>query len=305
MPVDVDDSPARDAYRPSIACGPDGLVHVAYERQSANDPDEKEQIGYRSWNGTSWSARTLLSTATSFSRTPSLAVGPDTTVHLVWQDGENTGGDIYYIKHDGTAWQPAGTVAAGGTEASTPSVAVDADGDAHVVWVDHRNGESEIYYREAGASGWEDPVRMTRSPGRSVLPAVETAPSGDVSIVWTDSRSGVAGVYFKEKTCQSGVRPPPPGPGVHIAMGLPHPQPFAAETRVEFSLLESSDVAVDVFNVRGELIRRLASGTYAPGTHQVVWDGRSTGGTRASAGIYFLRCACRSGMQARPVILLR
>ncbi len=305
VPVDVDQSTTRDAYRPTIACGPDGVVHVAYERQSANDPTETEQIAYRSWNGASWSARTLLSTATSFSRTPSIAIGPDSTVHLVWQDGENTGGDIYYRKHDGTAWQPVEEVAAGGTEASTPSVAGDADSHAHVVWVDNRNGESEIYYREAGASGWEDPVRITRGPGSSVLPAVGIAPSGDVSIVWTDSRSGVAGVYFKEKTCQSGVRPLPPAPGVNIAMGLPYPQPFAAETRVEFSLLETADVAVDIFNVKGELVRRLASDTYAPGTHHAIWDGTSERGTRVSAGIYFLRCASESGAQARPVILLR
>jgi hypothetical protein len=305
VPVDVDDSPARDAYRPSIACGPDGIVHVAYERQSADAPDEREQIAHRAWNGTSWSARTLLSTAGAFSRTPSLAVGPDSTVHIVWQDGENTGGDILYRVYDGVAWQPMEEIAVGGTEASTPSVAVDAAGDAHVVWVDNRHGESEVYYLEDTGSGWGVPVRISRSPGASVLAAVAAAGTGEVSIVWTDSRSGIAGVYFAERSGDAGVKPRPPLPGAGIRMALPYPQPFTSVTHIEFALSERARMALEVFDVSGRLIRRLACGEYAPGTHHVIWDGRSAEGKRVSPGVYFITCAGRPGAATTRVVLLR
>jgi hypothetical protein len=305
IPVDVDDSPARDAYRPSIAWGPGGIVHVAYERQSANDPDEREQIGYRSWNGASWSPRTLLSTAGSFSRTPSLATGPDSSVHLVWQDGENTGGDIYYRKFDGIAWQPMEEIAVEGTEASTPSVAVGAGGEVHVVWVDNRHGESEIYYLEHGESGWGEPVRISCGPGSSLLPVVDTTPAGHVSVMWTDSRSGVAGVYFRDRTGQSGIEPRRPASRELVQLALPYPQPFSTETRVEFTLGEPTALAIDVFDVRGRFVKGLASGFYGPGTHHVVWDGRSREGDEASPGIYFIHCAGARGGQARRVVLVR
>ncbi|MGD9140484.1 MAG: C39 family peptidase [bacterium] len=304
VPVDVDDSYTRDSYRPTIACGPGEIVHVAYERQSADSPDELEQISYRSYNGTSWSARTLLSGAGSFSRTPSIIAGPDSTLHIVWQDGENTGGDIYYRKHDGIAWQPVEEIAVEGTEASTPSVASDAAGNVHVVWADNRHGEAEIYYREKGASGWGEPSRVSRGSGPSLLPAAGVTPSGEVCVLWTDSRSGVAGIYHSMRAAESAVEPGRPESPGGIQMALPCPQPFTTEMRMEFALTERTLLDIDVYDVGGRLVARLASGSFGPGAHHVTWDGSSRNGP-VSPGVYFIQYSGPGWKQARKVVVLR
>ncbi len=46
---------------------------------------------------------------------------------------------------------------------------------------------------------------------------------------------------------------------------------------------------VDLYNVRGRLVRRLAEGEYLPGYQEAVWDGRDEVGRNVPAGVYFLR----------------
>lgn len=306
VPVDVDNSPARDSYRPSVAVGRDGLVHVVYERQTADDPDEKEEIIHRSWDGMAWSGHASLSSNVSFSRGPVVAVGSDSTVHVVWQDGENLSGDIFYAWHDGTSWQPTEEIVTGGTEASTPSVAVDGEGEVHVAWVDDRHGDSEIYMISKGVSGWGEETRLTEASGGSLLPTVAANAAGQVCVVWTDLRDGNAEIYFNYML-RSGVEVESVSHAAHgrLHMSQPRPMPFTSETGIAFWLAEPSEVSLDVFDVNGRLVRTLAGGTYGAGTHDVVWDGRGSLGERVAPGVYFVRCAGPLGQDVRPIVLVR
>lgn len=70
----------------------------------------------------------------------------------------------------------------------------------------------------------------------------------------------------------------------------PHPNPFHSQTvlrlRSGLELLES----VQVFDVRGRQVRRIAVGAVEPGTElNLSWDGRDSSGQLVSSGIYFMR----------------
>jgi hypothetical protein len=312
-PVDVDGSPTRDSYRPSIAVGPDGLVHVVYERQTSNTANEKEKILHKSWNGLGWSAATGLSSGISFARNPSIAVGSDSTVHVVWQDGESIGGDIFYDCYRAGVWQPAEQIVIGSSEVSTPSVAVAGagalagTGTVYVAWVDNRNGESEIYLMSKGGSGWDSETRLTRSPGASILPTVAADDLGGVCLVWTDLRNGDADVYFRGAEDESAVPwrfAGSAGDGL-VRLSNPYPMPFTSETRIGLSLGKASEVSVQVFDVQGQLVQTLVSGNRAAGTYDVLWDGRTSLGGGAAPGLYFVACRSPIGQSTRPVVLLK
>ena len=306
-PTDVDASPERDSYRPSIALGAEGLVHLVYERQTANAPNEKERIVYRNWNGSIWSSRVSLSTDLSYSRTPVIASGADSTLHVVWQDGENTGGDIFYARHNGTSWQPVTELVAGGTEASTPSVCADGAGRVHVVWVDQRHGESEIYYVGNDGVGWGAASRLTHAAAASLLPTVATNVSGELCVVWTDLRHGNAEIYFRGAEAESGVpgaiaRPVASGP---VFLSQPYPMPFTEEAGFTFAIEKASHVALDIFDVGGRYVTTMARGSFGAGTHVAAWDGRDRQGNLVSPGLYFVRCQALGGQQVRRVLLVR
>jgi hypothetical protein len=52
---------------------------------------------------------------------------------------------------------------------------------------------------------------------------------------------------------------------------------------------------VQLFDVRGRLVRRIAQGSYPAGYHAAVWDGRDERGALVPAGVYFLRTRSGAG----------
>jgi hypothetical protein len=305
-PVEVDPSYERDRYRPSVALAADGIVHVVYERQTSDVADECEEIAHRSWNGAFWSAPVALSSSASFSRGPAIAAASDSTVHVVWQDGENIGGDIFYAWYDGSSWQPYEQVVTGADEAGTPSVAADGTGKVHVAWSDNRHGESEIYLATRHQGTWSSPARLSAAAGASMLPAVATGPFGEVGVVWTDLRNGNADLYFR---CQGGDAGVPWGPQV-VAGGPAEvspawPDPFAGQTRIRLSVAHQCPAEVRIFDVCGRFVAELYSGVLDAGVREVVWDGTLERGTSAAPGVYFVSCRFPQGRQVRRVVLVR
>ncbi len=70
------------------------------------------------------------------------------------------------------------------------------------------------------------------------------------------------------------------------------PQPFRATARLSFTLPRASAVSLAIHDVRGRRIATLADGaTYAEGTHVLEWNGLTSGGEPAPAGLYFARLA--------------
>jgi len=50
------------------------------------------------------------------------------------------------------------------------------------------------------------------------------------------------------------------------------PNPFNPRTEISFSLPNEGNVRLAIYNVKGELVKTLAQGTYGPGVHTFGWD---------------------------------
>ncbi len=85
-----------------------------------------------------------------------------------------------------------------------------------------------------------------------------------------------------------------------------YPNPFNPETAIQFALPRESEVTVQVFDVRGSLVRTLTAGKrYGAGTHTVKWDGRDTEGMSVPSGVYLYRLESSEFTQTNRCVLMK
>ncbi|MEA2063413.1 MAG: FlgD immunoglobulin-like domain containing protein [Gemmatimonadota bacterium] len=85
------------------------------------------------------------------------------------------------------------------------------------------------------------------------------------------------------------------------------PNPFNPSTTIEFSVPEGRmiQVSLDVYDLRGRLVRSLVADTREPGTYNVHWDGTDKSGRRVASGVYFYRIKAGTFVQTRKMIILK
>ena len=83
------------------------------------------------------------------------------------------------------------------------------------------------------------------------------------------------------------------------------PNPFNPQTTIVFALDRQAAVQLDVYDLQGRLVRRLANQVYAAGEHRVVWDGRDQAGADLPSGLYLYRLEDGIKVQARKMMLVR
>jgi len=87
-----------------------------------------------------------------------------------------------------------------------------------------------------------------------------------------------------------------------IANFSSQPNPFSTETKINYTLIESNNTSINIYNVRGQLVRSFKSDLQAAGNHSIVWDGLNGRGNKLDRGVYF--CQLVSGKNVRTIKLL-
>ncbi|MDZ7343657.1 MAG: PQQ-dependent sugar dehydrogenase [candidate division KSB1 bacterium] len=81
--------------------------------------------------------------------------------------------------------------------------------------------------------------------------------------------------------------------GNTLAPALPvaynYPNPFSAETAIVYTLPQPANVRLVIYNVAGQVVRRLIDDIQPAGQRRVTWDGTNDSGERARSGVYFYR----------------
>jgi hypothetical protein len=94
--------------------------------------------------------------------------------------------------------------------------------------------------------------------------------------------------------------------GILESAGLKaEPNPFGSQVAVSFALSARGRVRLEVFDVSGRMVRRLADTFMAAGACRFHWDGRNEGGFRMAPGLYWLCLDAQGHRQTRGVVLLR
>jgi hypothetical protein len=84
-----------------------------------------------------------------------------------------------------------------------------------------------------------------------------------------------------------------------------HPNPFNAETMIEYSLPSAMDVRLDIYDLLGQEVCTLVNGQRHAGRNQVRWDGKNESGQKVVSGIYIYRLVAGRFAESRKLLLLR
>jgi flagellar hook capping protein FlgD len=75
----------------------------------------------------------------------------------------------------------------------------------------------------------------------------------------------------------------------HTWLAVPSPNPGSSRIQLEWTLARSARARLEIADVQGRAVRTLVDGLRAEGRGVAVWDGRTSTGSRAPAGMYFAR----------------
>ncbi len=83
------------------------------------------------------------------------------------------------------------------------------------------------------------------------------------------------------------------------------PNPFNPSTTLSFSVKETAEVSLDIFNQKGQKVRSLLNSTMSPGEHQIIWNGNDDNGRQVSSGLYFFRMKSGTYSSTRKMIMMK
>ena len=89
-----------------------------------------------------------------------------------------------------------------------------------------------------------------------------------------------------------------------------YPNPFNPETWIPYQLAESAEVTLTIYDINGQLVRRLVVGHQAAGMYQnrsraVYWDGRNQLGESVASGLYFYTLTAGKFTGTRRMLILK
>ncbi len=91
-----------------------------------------------------------------------------------------------------------------------------------------------------------------------------------------------------------------------------YPNPFnlsksdrKSVSTISFSLIEDSNVTIDVFNCKGQRVRTVVDEFYSSGSHSIQWDGKDDSSRDVGSGVYFYRLKSKNGEDVKKMVVLK
>ncbi|MEN8008459.1 MAG: FlgD immunoglobulin-like domain containing protein, partial [Candidatus Krumholzibacteriota bacterium] len=92
---------------------------------------------------------------------------------------------------------------------------------------------------------------------------------------------------------------------VATALAGVHPNPFNPQTTISYELAAAAVVALEIYDVKGALVRCLVNESMPAGRHAVVWNGEDDSGARVASGVYLARFTAGAHRVVRKVVMVK
>lgn len=228
--------------------------------------------------------------------------GTETTVTQLTSDGAEPG-VLPVPRTDATQYATLAAIAP-----RTPTIAeVGFDLRALIAWgaVDV---PAEETYRTAAAFVWADASGLPPGPLSPLDPDLgQNLPvlSGIVDAVRAVRAAYSERLAGLPQLLEFPGPPQAPGGGGEDLVQQNYPNPFSAETTIEYRIGETGQVELKIFDLGGREITTLAGGQREAGLYRSVWDGRTDSGAPAPSGLYVIRLTTPRGVTAVRGLKLR
>jgi hypothetical protein len=94
-------------------------------------------------------------------------------------------------------------------------------------------------------------------------------------------------------------------PAVSNMLNPNFPNPFNPETTISFDMPKAGSAQLDIFNVKGQLVKTIFDGTAQYGKTSVVWNGTDNSGKAVTSGVYFYRLSTEGHSETRKMMLMK
>ena len=84
-----------------------------------------------------------------------------------------------------------------------------------------------------------------------------------------------------------------------------YPNPFNPELTISFSLEETQEVKLEIYNVKGQKVKSLVNESFRPNEYNIVWNGDNSNGSKVSSGVYYIRLQVGENIVNNKVILMK
>ncbi|NLO11343.1 MAG: T9SS type A sorting domain-containing protein [Candidatus Cloacimonetes bacterium] len=118
-----------------------------------------------------------------------------------------------------------------------------------------------------------------------------------------DGTSEFHGPVMATVTGESGGSAPsiPMIPGINMA----YPNPFNPSITIVYGVPERGDTHVAIYNMKGQLVKRITDRFLESGSYQYFWNGRDESGSEVSSGVYMVRMTSPSVKSSRKIVLAK
>ncbi len=239
------------------------------------------------------------------------AVNSDGEIYVLWTENSSTT-DLYLTVLDnaGTVMNPDFPVTGmTGIAPRNLSVSVDNQSVALLTWTDARVSQRRAYYQLIAANynqiGGNQVV--TDFLGGAVVSSRMVGHDATARLVWCDNRSEGFSIYMRQivySTTEVGDDDISVLPD-HFQLMQNYPNPFNPATTIRFSLPSRASVKLDIIDVLGRKVAKLADKVYEAGDHAIDWDGRDSSGRIVPSGVYLYRMTADGLTISRKMMLLK
>ncbi len=84
-----------------------------------------------------------------------------------------------------------------------------------------------------------------------------------------------------------------------------YPNPFNPTTTISFSTKESGNVSINIYNMKGQLVKTLVNENLEAAYHNVVWNGKDNSNKVVSSGLYFYKMRSNNYTATKKMILMK
>jgi len=90
-----------------------------------------------------------------------------------------------------------------------------------------------------------------------------------------------------------------------LALYPNYPNPFNPSTTIAFANSQSTDMKLEIFNLKGQRVRLLVDEQLPAGNHQAVWNGQDDAGRSVASGMYMYRLTGQGYSKTYKMMLLK
>jgi hypothetical protein len=84
-----------------------------------------------------------------------------------------------------------------------------------------------------------------------------------------------------------------------------YPNPFTSSTGISYNVKQEGAVRLEIYNLKGQLVKTLFNGKAKSGSYQLTWNGDDAKGQAVSAGVYFYKMQAGSYTSTRKMVLVK